>query len=132
MKIQIIENAGQPEWAVIPYEDYRRIVEELAELADLRAFDQAKHELGTGEDEIVPAAVVKRLADGEHPLRVWREHRGLTQRALADAAGVGKSYVCQLEAGTKVGAVGTLRALAAALTIELDDLEPWTTTGDRG
>jgi len=26
MKVQIIENAGQPEWAVIPYEDYRRMV----------------------------------------------------------------------------------------------------------
>jgi transcriptional regulator with XRE-family HTH domain len=67
---------------------------------------------------------------GESPLRVWREHRGLTQQALADAAGVGKSYISQLEAGTKTGAIGTLRAIASALRVDLDDLEPWTDSSD--
>jgi DNA-binding XRE family transcriptional regulator len=126
MKVQIIENAGQPEWAVIPYAEYERMLEQLEELADIRTFDNAKRELAAGVDEVVPAALVERLANGENPLRVWREYRGLTQQALAEAAGIGKSYISQLEAGTKTGALGTLRALAAALNIDLDDLEPWT------
>jgi len=125
MNLQIIERDGRPEWAVIPYADYLQLMERLEQAEDLRAYDQAKAELDAGTDELVPAAVVDRLAAGEPPLRVWREYRGLTQQALADAAGVGKSYICQLEAGTRTGSVGTLRALVAALNLDLDDLQPW-------
>lgn len=125
MKVQIIENEGRPEWAVIPYAEFQRMLEQLEDLDDVRAFDRAKRELAAAEDELVPATLVERLANGESPLRVWREHRGLTQQALADAAGVGKSYISQLEAGTKAGSLWTLRSLAAALKIDLDDLESW-------
>ena len=125
MNLQIIERDGRPEWAVIPYADYVQLMDRLELSEDLRAYDQAKAELKAGTDELVPAVVVDRLAACEPPLRVWREYRGLTQQALADAAGVGKSYICQLEAGTRKGSVGTLRALAAALHLDLDDIQPW-------
>ncbi len=90
-----------------------------------RAYDQATDELVKGTDELIPAAIVDRLSNGENPLRVWREYRGMTQQALADAAGIGKSYISQLEAGTKTGAIGTLRSLAKALKLDADDLAPW-------
>jgi DNA-binding XRE family transcriptional regulator len=125
MKVQIIEKNGRPEWAVIPYPEYERLVALAEDQADVRAYDQAKAELASGEDELVPAEVVARLSAGEHPLRVWREHRGLTQEALATAAGVGKSYVSQIESGRKTGTLDTLRRLAAALGVDLDDLTPW-------
>jgi DNA-binding XRE family transcriptional regulator len=128
MKVQIIENAGKPEWAVIPYDEYQRMREQLDELADIRAYDEAKRQLAAGEDETIPADIVQRLANGDNPLRVWREYRGLTQQALAESAGIGKSYLSQLETGAKDGAIGTLRALAAALRVDLDDLEPWADT----
>ena len=44
--------------------------------------------LAAGEEELVPAAVVDRLLAGESPVRVWREHRGITQSGLARASGV--------------------------------------------
>lgn len=125
MNLQIIERDGHPEWAVIPYADYVQLMERLELAEDLRAYDEAKAELKAGTDEVVPADVVDRLAAGEPPLRVWREYRGLSQQALADAAGLGKSYICQLEAGTRKGSVDTLRALASALNLDLDDLQPW-------
>ncbi len=129
MKVQILENEGRPEWAVIPYADYQRMLEQLEDLEDLRAFDQAKRELAAGEDELIPSAVVERLSNGENALRVWREYRGLTQQALADAAGVCKSYISQLEAGTKTGALKTLSALAAVLRVDVDDLAVWEESG---
>jgi len=132
MKVQIIESEGRPEWAVIPYTEYQRLLQQLEDLEDIRAFDQARRELAAGEDELIPAAVVERLSSGESPLRVWCEHRGLTQQALANAAAVSKSYISQLEAGTKIGAVGTLRALAAALEVDVDDLAPWDSSADGG
>ncbi len=54
---------------------------ELAEY--LRTYDQANAELKAGTDEMVPDAVVDRLAAGAPPLRMWREYRGLSQQALA-------------------------------------------------
>lgn len=81
---------------------------------NLNASDGARADLKAGTDVLVPAAVVDRLAAGEPPLRVWREYRGLSQQALADAAGSGTSYICSLEASTRKDSVGTLRALASA------------------
>lgn len=125
MTVQIIQKGGQPEWAVIPYDDYERMCEQLDELADIRAYDQAKRELASGADETVPTEVVQRLANGDNPLCVWREHRGMTQQALAETTGIGQSDLSQLEAGTTTAGIGTLRALAAALAVDPDDLKPW-------
>ncbi len=62
------------------------------------------------------------MLDGENALKVWRKHRGVTQRALAKAAGKSKSYICEIEAGKKSPSVKTLKALAKALDCGLDDL----------
>jgi DNA-binding XRE family transcriptional regulator len=118
MNVQIIEKNGKPEWAVIPFEDYQRLIE-LAEMTeDVRAFDEAV----ATEEEYVPHEVIKRLVTGENPIRVWREHRGLTQQALAQAAEISAAYLSQLEKGVRVGKVDVLRALAQVLEVDLEDL----------
>jgi DNA-binding XRE family transcriptional regulator len=123
MSAQVIEKNGKPEWAVIPFEEYQRLVE-LAEMAeDVRAFDEAV----TTKEEYVPHEVVKRLVAGENPIRVWREHRRLTQQALAQAAGISAAYLSQLEQGVRMGKIGVLRALAQALEVDLEDFLPPTT-----
>jgi transcriptional regulator with XRE-family HTH domain len=60
--------------------------------------------------------------DGEQPIKVWREHRGLTQDALAEKAGISKAYLCQIENRKRVGALKTLKALAAALAVSMNEL----------
>jgi len=57
------------------------------------------------------------IADGTHPVKAWREHKGLTLQALADAAGVSKPYVSQIEGGKRAGTAATLRKLATALGV---------------
>jgi DNA-binding XRE family transcriptional regulator len=124
-QVQIIERDGQPEYAVVPIETYRRLVELAEDMEDIRAYDRAMAEIDRGEDEVVPGAVAARLLRGDvHPLRIWREYRGLTQEALAEAAGVGKSYISQIEAGKKTGAVRVLRTLAETLAVDIEDLVP--------
>jgi ribosome-binding protein aMBF1 (putative translation factor) len=81
----------------------------------------ARVESDSNQDRI-PLAVVKRLLDDENPLKVWREHRGLTQQALADAAGLPQSTIARLESGERKGAVDQMRKLAGALGINLDTL----------
>lgn len=76
---------------------------------------------GPGEDALA-VEMVERLLAGESPVRVWREHRAMTARALAAAADVDPAYLSQIETGKKPGSIKTLRALARALAVDLDDL----------
>ena len=106
----------------IPREEYDRLRAASEDLADLQSHDRARAALAAGADELVPAAYANRLLGGENPLRVYRDLRGLTQAALADKAGVNRVTVAEIETGRKQGSVATLRALAQALGVSLDDL----------
>jgi transcriptional regulator with XRE-family HTH domain len=46
----------------------------------------------------------------------------MTQAALAEKAGVNRVTVAEIETGRKQGSIATLRALADALRVSLDDL----------
>ena len=72
--------------------------------------------------DMLPAEHALRLAEGEHPIRVWREHRGLTLRELAGKSGVGRGYISEIETGKKPGSVDALQKIAAALALALDDV----------
>ena len=92
-------------------------------LADIQAYDEAQRAIADGE-ELVPSSVTYAILDGENPIRVWREHRGLTQQQLADLAGISKPYLSQLESGRRSGSIDVLSALARALGLSIDDLIP--------
>ncbi len=84
--------------------------------ADVAAFRAA------ADEEVLPHAVVKRLVAGEHPLKVFREYRGLTQAELAEKAGTKPAYLSQVETGKRAGGRKLLARLARALEVELADL----------
>ena len=95
----------------------------MAESADDFAADLAAYRAAVGSDEeAVPLAVARRLVEGEHPLKVWREHRSLTQKTLAAEAGTSALYLSQIERGQRTGSPKLLRRLADALAVEIDDL----------
>ena len=75
--------------------------------------------------EHVPAALARRLMAGEVPVRVWREHRGLSLARARQQAGISSSLLSEIETGKKDGSVRTLAALARALADDLDDLVSW-------
>jgi DNA-binding XRE family transcriptional regulator len=122
-QVQIIERNGKPEYAVVPIDSYRKLLELAEDAEDIRAADRAMREVESGEDEVVPVEVARRLLSGdEHPLRVWRDYRNMTQESLADKARVGKSYISQIEAGKKPGSVSVLTRIARTLNVDIDDL----------
>jgi DNA-binding XRE family transcriptional regulator len=98
-----------------------RIRERLERIQDIRAYDEAKHAIEAGE-ELVPSEIAYALLDGENPIRVWREHRGLTQRQLAHVAEISVPYLSQLETGVRNGTTEVLSAIAKALDLDLDDI----------
>jgi transcriptional regulator with XRE-family HTH domain len=53
-----------------------------------------------------------------------REERGLSQQGLADASGVNKATINQIERGRRSPNLETLEKLAGALAVEMGDLFP--------
>ncbi|HWD58740.1 MAG TPA: helix-turn-helix transcriptional regulator [Stellaceae bacterium] len=93
--------------------DFEELIEDrLAETAYNRTRDQ----------ETVPDTVVRRLVAGDNPITVWREHRGMSLRALAGASGLSPGYLSQVENGKRAGPVATIKKLAAVLRLDIDDL----------
>ena len=108
----------------IPKAEYQRLCTVEEDLADVQAALAVQARIDAGTEEFLPEAVAERLIDGEPPLRVWREHRGFSQSALARAADTSRVQIVDIEAGRRTGSVHTLRRLADALGIGLDDLVP--------
>ena len=75
--------------------------------------------------DTLPVDMVERLMAGESPVRVWRERRGLTQLALAEGAGVSKTYLNEIEAAKKPGSLEATAKIARALKVSIEDLLPW-------
>ena len=121
MNIQVIERNGNPEWAIIPYKDYLRLVEEAEMLNDVLDYDMAIEAVKQGE-ELVPSEVAYAILDGESPIRVWREYRGYTQQQLSEAAGISKPYLSQIETGKRTGTTEVLSGIAKALNLTIDDI----------
>lgn len=117
--IQFIERNGKREFAVIPIELYERLSAVLEDVDDAALADAAR---AADDGFRVPAAVVNALLEGEQPVKVWREQRGLTQDALAAKAGISKAYLCKIETRKRVGALKTLRAIADALAVSVNEL----------
>ena len=120
-KPQVILNKnGKPAYAVIPWGEYKRLVsmDDEAAMTDEELYDLAK----SAGSESFPATVVDRLLAGENPVRVYRDHRRLTQKQLAEAAGINPVYLSQIETGRRTGSAKTLSSIAGALDVEVDDL----------
>lgn len=104
--------------------EYDRLCAIAEDLADIRAVLSFQVRIEAGAEEFVPATVADRLIDGESPLKVWRDYRGMSQSGLARAAGVDRVQIVDIEAGRANGSVRTLAALANALNVIVDDLVP--------
>ena len=115
----VIEHEGKPTHVLLRFADWKRIRAILEDAEDLAAVRRVESD--PNQDRI-PLQVVKRILDDENPVRIWREHRGLTQQALAHAAGLPQSTIARLESGERKGTVAQMRRLANALGITLDTL----------
>ena len=121
MSAQFIEIEGK-QVVIISADDYRALLEKAEMLDDVAAYDRARAALAAGDDELVPAVVANAILDGESPVRVWRQHRGMSQVRLAEATGISQAYLAQIETGKREGTLTLYRSLADALGIDLDDL----------
>lgn len=117
----IVDDAGRPAFAVIPWREYERLTS--GEVPDDDLSDEALYDRAVAEnEESRPISVVDRIVAGENAIRVYRKHRGMTQKKVAEAAGISPLYLSQIERGTRKGSVSTLAAIAKVLRVDLGDL----------
>ncbi len=89
----------------MPLADYEKLLEKAELLDDITAYDQAL----ASDDELVSAVIVNRLLNGENKIKVWREHRGLTQSGLTESCNMAQASIAQIESGKRTGTVAVLK-----------------------
>ena len=136
-KPKIVTRDGEPDEVILSYADWRRIIARVAEagedaddiaaVAAARAADadfaaKVAAERGSPVETTVPLEVVKAKLEGAHPLKAWREHRGITQTELASRSAVARDLIAHIETKKKQGSVKTLDRLARTLCIPIEAL----------
>jgi ribosome-binding protein aMBF1 (putative translation factor) len=107
--------------------DWKALIARLEDLEDLAAIEERlAHEKKVGKDvarrDYMTGDELRRILDDESPVKVWREKRGLSQRGLAEQAGVSPSYLAEIETGKKPGSADALRKLSRVLAIPMENL----------
>jgi transcriptional regulator with XRE-family HTH domain len=97
---------GTAQHAILPWQEYQAL---------LRAAG------GHGLPPI-PAEVRQAIAGGVHPVRAWREQRGLNQGQLAAMIGISRAYLAQIEGGERTGTLEVMARIARVLDRAIEDL----------
>jgi transcriptional regulator with XRE-family HTH domain len=102
--------------------EYEALLARLEDVEDALRM-RAVEARGTTPDAM-PSELAKRMLAGEHPVRIWREHRGLTRAELAERAEIPPGYLSEIENGRKPGSTAAYQRLANALGVAVDDILP--------
>jgi DNA-binding XRE family transcriptional regulator len=141
-KPKIVTRDGEPDEVILSYADWRRITarlgegggddagedaDDIAAVAAARAADiefaaRLAAERGSPVETTVPLQVVKAKLDGAHPLKAWREYRGITQAELASRSAVARDLIAQIETHKRQGSVATIDRLARTLGLPIEAL----------
>jgi len=124
---QTIKTPAGDDLVVLPKADYERLVaaarEKLEDDSDAREAARVLARLESGTEQTVPFEIVKRLRT-ENRIKVLREYRQMTQRELAETAGMNPLYLSQIECGRATGGIKSLSRVAEALGVSLDMIAP--------
>ena len=122
---QIIKAPGG-DLVVVDQPDYEALWNEVELMRVER--DHARNMAGQPPcDEWFPHDFGKKvMLSNEAPLKLWREHRGLTQKALAEQAKVPQSAISNIEGGNTLGSVAALQSLSKVLGCHIEMLLPYT------
>jgi len=96
MSIQVINDRnGNPEYAVIPYELYQRLIKNAE---DNSLYESIPYSAADDDDVTIPHEVVSIHIDQDVSIQAaWRIFRGLSQREVAESLGITQAAVSQLE-----------------------------------
>lgn len=104
--VQVIRRNGKPEYAVVPYIEYLRLLDKVED-----------------NTALIPHEVVEQVIEKEfNLLKAWRKYLGLTQKEVAGKAGITQSALSQMERVEINHRTATLEKLAKAMEITASQL----------
>jgi DNA-binding XRE family transcriptional regulator len=122
--VQFIRTPGGDDLAVLPRNEYDRLVALAAEsqedAAASRIVRNSTRGLKEGREIVLPKTVADRLANGDNAVRVIREWRDMIQGELAVAVGISQNYLSEIETGRRKGPAELQKKLARALGVPVD------------
>ena len=102
--IQIIEQNGKPAFAVIPYDEYLKLLPD--------------------EDVTIPHEVVGLVVKkGMNLVKAWRAYLGMTQTEVAKKAGISQAALSQMEKSENKLRTATLEKLARVMDLSVEQLK---------
>jgi DNA-binding XRE family transcriptional regulator len=109
--------------------DWEALIEAIEDADDIAAVAAARAEdaqwaaaVPEGRATNFPHEVVSAELAGAHPIKAWRRYRALTQRGLAERAGVMRDLIAQIETRKRQGSIETMAGLAEALGVPIEAL----------
>jgi DNA-binding XRE family transcriptional regulator len=115
MTAKFITTPGGEKLAIVPAEEYE-------DMRDALVHQRAMADYRAGRDEGLTLEEVDALLAAPTPLAFWRAKRGVTQAALAKAAGTTQPHIADLESGKHGGSLEIMARIAAALNLSVDRL----------
>lgn len=122
MNVHILEHNGVPAFAVIPIDEFNRLIEPLEDAEDASTLERLAADVASGNEKTYPHEVIKALINGANPVKVFREYRNMTPAQLALACGVTSAHIYQIESGKRSMSVDVLRKMTQALDVDADML----------
>lgn len=69
----------------------------------------------------LPSDVMEKITVGnDHPIKIIRKYRNMTQKDLAESAEISRPYLTEIETGRKDGSIRALKSIAGALDVSLE------------
>ena len=98
--------------------EYDDLIEDSGDIALIRQAD-----IDYPDAPSMPSELAEQVWDGAlHPLAAWRKSVGMTQAELASAAGIRPATVSDIESRKIDPRLSTLKALAKALKLGIEDI----------
>lgn len=95
-------------------------IEDLQDIADAKAIEER---IARGEGEYFPSELVEAIMlNGKNKIQAFREYRGMTQEALAEAIGKSVILIRKLESGATKGSIDTIKAISEVLNVDINTL----------
>ena len=106
---QIIYQNGNPAFAVIPWDEYQRLIkgQEDAEATDVRY-----------PNNVVEADKIQE----KNSIKAWREYFNLTRQELAERTGLTRFAITRMEESDTSARTATLKKIASAMNISVEQL----------
>ena len=118
-EITVITEDGE-QFAKVPLGLWQTVSAEIEAHRDSAVIAGASREAR----DYIPLEVASRIWDGVSPVRAWREHRRMTQNRLAEATGMARAFLSQVETGKRDLSVKMLQKVAMALNADISFLVP--------